>query len=915
LKQPLKVIAMKQLTENFNLKAGFLCILLLNTVLCLAQGSMEDYRFKRIDYEYDLISGNVNEVKYQEGYVDQFFHKYEYDADNRITNVKTSKDNVFWDQDAKYLYYKHGPLARTEIGENQIQGIDYAYTLQGWLKGVNSNILNPLNDIGKDGLRAGPAFKNPNRNFAKDAFGYTLNYFDGDYVPIGSNDAWTWSIATRRFEATAAPTSDLKLARNDLFNGNISSMVTSIVPPWHPSFFGTSGWIPPTFAYFTPQPLGTAYKYDQLNRLVDMHAYNNLDVAANSWQSGASDEMYRNTFKYDANGNIQKQWRKDYLENEIDSLTYRYNRDAANHYYLKTNRLLSVKDNVSASTYDDDVDNQNLSTYPEYYLYDELGNLKVDKQEEIDSIKWSVYGKIKKIVRTTGSTKNNLKFDYDASGNRIAKHVLASDNTWLYSDYYVRDAQGNTMSVYRYSVDPDLELASYTQGEKYIYGSSLLGTEITKTEMIDAPAMETENFLHLLGNKRYQLTNHLGNVLSVVNDNVLKIDDGEYNADDVLLSSTPDNIGDYHLPDVVSTSDYYPFGAPMNERTIRKVYIKGANYATDPSDIGIAMANGFTQIPNSIEDDGYRLGFNGQEKDNEISGNGNSYTATYWEYDTRLGKRWNVDPVVKPWMSPYAAFSNNPLIMVDPEGNTDFYWDSKWIGTDGKDNGLIAISNSRSVKKEIQKATKAGQNSQDYNLCSGDANAQFNVIHTDVLKASLSVMKKAVATKNDMVTEHSAVLSENATGGYDKTYENSRGTKVTDSGGNTRTSGGTTPEGDVRIHSHPIGTKTNPNSGYTDSYDAKAPTECDPFTGGDKCADADYDLNIIVGKTGTPPPAVSINGGPFIASDDNRSLDINVFGSDSQFKFTISGKAAGKVLGKPNADKKANFLIKQQGTK
>ena len=44
----------------------------------------------------------------------------------------------------------------------------------------------------------------------------------------------------------------------------------------------------------------------------------------------------------------------------------------------------------------------------------------------------------------------------------------------------------------------------------------------------------------------------------------------------------------------------------------------------------------------------YRYGFNGQEKDNEVYGEGNSYTAEFWEYDPRLGRRWNCDPVSNP---------------------------------------------------------------------------------------------------------------------------------------------------------------------------------------------------------------------------------------------------------------------------
>jgi hypothetical protein len=68
----------------------------------------------------------------------------------------------------------------------------------------------------------------------------------------------------------------------------------------------------------------------------------------------------------------------------------------------------------------------------------------------------------------------------------------------------------------------------------------------------------------------------------------------------------------------------------------------------------------------------YRYGFNGQEKSDEIKGSGNSYTAEFWEYDPRVGRRWNVDPVVKVHESPFACFSNNPIWFSDERGaNSD----------------------------------------------------------------------------------------------------------------------------------------------------------------------------------------------------------------------------------------------------
>jgi RHS repeat-associated protein len=63
-----------------------------------------------------------------------------------------------------------------------------------------------------------------------------------------------------------------------------------------------------------------------------------------------------------------------------------------------------------------------------------------------------------------------------------------------------------------------------------------------------------------------------------------------------------------------------------------------------------------------------KSGFNGQMKDDEIYGEGNAYSAEFWEYDARLGRRWNVDPLPKPHESLYAAFANNPICFIDPDG-------------------------------------------------------------------------------------------------------------------------------------------------------------------------------------------------------------------------------------------------------
>jgi hypothetical protein len=71
----------------------------------------------------------------------------------------------------------------------------------------------------------------------------------------------------------------------------------------------------------------------------------------------------------------------------------------------------------------------------------------------------------------------------------------------------------------------------------------------------------------------------------------------------------------------------------------------------------------------SFNSNTYRYGgAGGQEMDNEVSGVGNSYTAHFWQYDPRLLRRWNTDPITYPWQSVYAVNNNNPIIFTDPLG-------------------------------------------------------------------------------------------------------------------------------------------------------------------------------------------------------------------------------------------------------
>ncbi len=58
------------------------------------------------------------------------------------------------------------------------------------------------------------------------------------------------------------------------------------------------------------------------------------------------------------------------------------------------------------------------------------------------------------------------------------------------------------------------------------------------------------------------------------------------------------------------------------------------------------------------------------ERDDEIAGLGNSYTAMFWQYDSRTARRWNQDPRPNPSISRYGTFALNPVMFTDVMGDT-----------------------------------------------------------------------------------------------------------------------------------------------------------------------------------------------------------------------------------------------------
>lgn len=330
-----------------------------------------------------------------------------------------------------------------------------------------------------------------------------------------------------------------------------------------------------------------------------------------NWSNLTPINDYEESISYDPNGNIMGYLRNGTTQGgrplSMDNLSYTYK--------PSTNQLDHVSDAVPANNYSIDIDNQSTLNY----TYDQIGNLSKDIAEGIDTILWTVYGKIDSIHKINGL---GIKYTYDAAGNRISKQVGTA------STYYVPDASGNVMSVYTKA--DSINSGHLIQSEVHLYGSSRLGIWENEMDMEDTTVLLSNGIIVFKRDKkRYELNNHLGNVMATVSDRKVQI---SYNAATI----------DHFEANVLTAQDYYPFGMGM----------EGRRYGSG----------------------GYRYGFQNMEKVDEISGTGNHYVFGGYGLDVRLGRRWNTDPEISsmPSLSSYAVFKNNPIMFIDPSGRIPY---------------------------------------------------------------------------------------------------------------------------------------------------------------------------------------------------------------------------------------------------
>jgi RHS repeat-associated protein len=469
-----------------------------------------------VAYEYDLISNKVLKIKYNEGYKDRLFHKYCYDVDNRIKEVYTSKDNIVWERDAAYDYYIHGPHSRTLIGQDKIQGLDYTYTIHGWLKGINSPDLTSGNDPGGD----------DGTKVATDVFGMALTYYKGDFTNNIS--------ASNVFNSSTSSTNTYKMTPiADRFNGNITAWSIQEKNP----IGGGSGL------------MGNLYEYDRLNRL----RTSRYQTYSSGWANNINGD-YNTDYTYDPNGNIITLKRNGFTgatNNSMDDMLYEYYQPGTPN--SKSNRLKRVNDNITDNGQgwgDIDLANNNKD-----YDYDALGNLVLDRREKI-KITWDVYGKVKMVepidpttyavTTPSASTKPKMIFSYDATGIRIRKQVYTNSASVVdHTDYYVLNADGNMMAIYNGTA------STLAVTEMGIYSGDRIGLLMPSATdgavnlgSRNAAAADETLITRKLGYKQYELQDHLGNVTATLSDRLTKTAS--------VLNA-----------ELYSYSNYYPFGMAM----------------------------------------------------------------------------------------------------------------------------------------------------------------------------------------------------------------------------------------------------------------------------------------------------------------------------------------------------------------
>lgn len=610
---------------------------------------------KTIEYEYDF-QGNLTKVIYQRfDNKERLDHIYNYNNNGQLASVSTIKyDNsgnpLAAQEHAEYKYYLHGPLERTLLGNN-LQGEDYVYTLNGWLKGINDPSLNQVVngesiDPGKDG------FSGANSSVQKDLFGEQLDYFTGDYSRVKILPS---GITKGTYVQDGDP--------------NINNAITGLSNNYYNGSIKSSRWKIANQNFSHQQPITTSsqwmysYHYDDRNWLkqsdfgtyvpnfsvngIYAHSVTNDINEVSTNRLSASGISNGNYFNVNPNVSIEE-GAQNITAKTTTSVSFM---EGINSTYFNVNSIMLPAvpppapihptrkffidpleryreydifydnngniSNLKRNAYEISSGIVRMDELEYHYIYnnrlneihDHLGSTSFSgdmRQSDFDYdvigrttkenayTTLSYYNQLNKIKRYSYYAGLVLDYNYDDLGNCFDKYDVTA-NTHQYS---VRDLVGNIIASYEKIGTQSPNLLSLP-----IYGGSRLGMVNLKTD--------NSGDVDYYG---YELNDHLGNVRVTFRE------------------ATGGGV------EQLTQTDYYPFGMEMPDRHWVSGSISGS----------------------------YKFGYQGQFAENETQRN---YLNEFQlrQYDSRIGRWLTTDPYDQ-FSSPYLGMGNNPVNGIDANG-------------------------------------------------------------------------------------------------------------------------------------------------------------------------------------------------------------------------------------------------------
>ncbi|MDW3197411.1 MAG: DUF6443 domain-containing protein [Cytophagales bacterium] len=298
------------------------------------------------------------------------------------------------------------------------------------------------------------------------------------------------------------------------------------------------------------------------------------------------------------------------------------------------------------------------------YGYDDLNRLKSADYSgagnfDVSNITYDKNGNIETLQR---NTIDNLSYDY--YGNRLTRVEDATSNTSGFEDVssvvgtqeYRYDKNGNMLSdtnkgitaiEYNYLNLPqqvtldDNTIISYTYDAVFLKHRQTVDDGSPETTTYSNGFHYKDNTLqflqHVEGRARYNSGSWLY----------------EYNLNDHLGNV---RVSVNESGDVVQRDGYYPFGGTFNSS------------ATSPENL-------------------YK--YQGYEQQKETD----TYLTEFRIYDAWLGRWAQVDPKANEFHSPYTGMGNNPLLFIDPRGDTIFVNSTGYITRNDETDNLVYTTN------------------------------------------------------------------------------------------------------------------------------------------------------------------------------------------------------------------------------